>query len=217
MTEKIKIGDQEYKTVKIGKQIWLAENLKVTRYRNGDEILEVTVGREWDDLSTGAYCAYRNWVGNANTYGYLYNWFAVSDKQNIAPEGWHVPTDDEWKVLEKVLGMSQAEADYNDYRSGSPVGSKLAGRADLWDSGDLKNNGAFGESGFSALPGGSRGGHRNDRAGFFGDLGDGVYFWSSTEYDSGNAWYRHLRYFESGVYRRSCDKRRGFSLRLVRD
>ncbi|MEJ2629601.1 MAG: fibrobacter succinogenes major paralogous domain-containing protein, partial [bacterium] len=103
------IDGNTYQTVKIGDQWWMAENLKVTHYRNNDEIPNVTYWGDWHDLSTGAYCDYNNNEGNVSTCGHLYNWYAVNDSRNIAPEGWHVPTDEEWKELEMYLGMSRSE------------------------------------------------------------------------------------------------------------
>ena len=202
-----------YKTVKIGTQIWLAENLKVTHYRNGDPIPNVTSHSEWVDLSTGAYCVYDNNESNADTFGYLYNWYAVDDSRNIAPEGWHVPTDEEWRELERALGMSQSEADSVGWR-GSPVGSKLAGRADLWDDETLENNAAFDSSGFSALPAGFRFYHGD---GYFYSLGNQAFFWSATEYGPAGSWHRSLDYRISGVRRYTGGKPRGFSVRLIRD
>ena len=99
----------------------MAENLKVTKYRNG-EIIE-KVKTDWGELSTGAYCNYNNDDSNADTYGSLYNWYAVNDRRSIAPKGWHVPTDEEWKQLEMYLGMSQSQADQ--YASRGDEGKKL--------------------------------------------------------------------------------------------
>ena len=203
-----------YQTVKIGNQWWMAENLKVTHYRNGDAIPNVTGDTEWTNLTTGAYCAYENNENNVDTYGYLYNWYAVDDRRQIAPSGWHVPTDDEWKELEMYLGMSQSEADISgDYR-GTNEGSKLAGRADLWDDGNLESNAVFDESGFSALPAGSREGGN-----FKYYLGYAALFWSGTESSNSNSesWYRCLIYSSSQVLRSDFIKRDGFSVRLVRD
>lgn len=118
------IDGNVYKTVTIGNQAWMAENLKVMRYRNGDAIPNVTGGTDWSNLSTGAYCSYDNDDNNIDTYGLLYNWYAVDDSRNLAPEGWHVPTDEEWKELEMYLGMSQSEADDTGYR-GTDEGGKL--------------------------------------------------------------------------------------------
>ena len=203
-----------YKTIKIGNQWWMAENLKVTHYRNGDLIPNVTSNSEWIGLSTGAYCAFINDANNeSETYGYLYNWYAINDSRDIAPEGWHVPTDAEWKELEMALGMSQSEADDTEFR-GTNEGSKLAGMADLWVNGDLENNSSFDESGFSALPGGYR---FSSSSGSFTNLGSRATFWSSTESNRLYAWRRYLYYNYSEVYRYYSNKRRGFSVRLVRD
>jgi len=201
-----------YKIVKIGNQVWMAENLRETQYRNGNPIPNVTSNSEWAYLSTGAYCAYDNSESNAETYGYLYNWYAVNDSRNIASEGWHTPTDVEWKELEMYLGMSQSGADDTGFR-GTNEGSKLAGNASLWDSGDLKNNSAFGTSGFSALPGG----YRYHYSGGFNDLGSYAFFWASTEFCSSIAWYRCLNFNYSEVARDYFNMQRGFSVRLVRD
>jgi len=94
------IDGNVYKTVKIGSQWWTAENLKVTHYNNGDSLINETVIRTWYDLTVGAYCSYDHDSNNAAIYGYLYNWYAVGDDRNLAPAGWHVPTDEEWKQLE---------------------------------------------------------------------------------------------------------------------
>lgn len=201
-----------YNTIKIGDQWWMAENLKVAHYRNGDLIPNVTENAEWGDLETGARCVFDNDEKNANTYGYLYNWFALNDSSNISPLGWHVPTDEEWKKLEIALGMSPSEADEAAWR-GTNEGSQLAGRPDLWNDGGLENNEAFGESGFSALPGG----YRNGNDGNFDYFGHYANFWSSTEYNSDNVRQRTMDYNRSDVSRRHPNKRYGFSVRLVRD
>jgi uncharacterized protein (TIGR02145 family) len=100
------IDGNVYQTVTLGGQVWMAENLKVTRYRNGDPIPCVNDASAWSGLSTGAYCHYNNDFNNAAIYGRLYNWYAVSDSRNIAPGGWHVPTDTEWQTLVDLLGGS---------------------------------------------------------------------------------------------------------------
>ena len=206
------IDGNVYKTIKIGDQWWMIENLKVTHYQNGDSIPNVITGNdEWAGLSTGAYCIYNNNASYTDTYGYLYNWYAVDDNRNIAPAGWHVPTDEEWKQLEMYLGMSQSEADNNRWR-GTNEGSKMAGNASLWYYGDLKNNAAFSESGLSALPGGFC-----YLTGTFSVIGYYAYFWSSSEYSSSTAWFRGLDYDGSDVYRDVTSKRYGFSVRCVRD
>lgn len=195
-----------YQTVKIGDQWWMAENLKVTHYRNGDAIPNITGNSGWYDLTTGAYCDYDNNSSNVSTYGRLYNWYAVDDSRNIAPTGWHVPSDEEWKQLEMYLGMSQSEADGTGYR-GTDEGSKLKST-----SGWINNGNGTNESGFTALSGGSR-----DHGGTFANMGSSADFWSLAEYHSTNAWSRSLGYYYSDVYRYYRSKHYGFSVRLIRD
>ncbi len=100
-----------YKTVKIGDQVWMAENLGVSRYRNGDPIPEVQDPEKWKSLKTGAWCYYKNDEEYGEIYGKLYNWHAVNDPRGLAPEGWHVPSDKEWMKLERYLGMSKEETE----------------------------------------------------------------------------------------------------------
>ena len=205
------IDGNVYRTIEVGDQWWLAENLKVTRFRNGEVIPHVTDGGEWYSQATSATCEYDNNPENVEIYGRLYNWYAAMDSRNIAIEGWHVPSDEEWKQLEITLGMSQSEADTSGYR-GTDQASQLAGNTDLWNDGALKSNGAFGSSGFAALPGGYRG-----FAGNFDNLGNNAYFWSSTHSHIYSAAGRTLSYDSASVYRSNGGKLFGFSVRLVQD
>jgi uncharacterized protein (TIGR02145 family) len=184
-----------YETVKIGSQVWMVENLKVTHYRNGDAIPKV-VDPSWTSLTTGAYCEYNNDVNNVATYGRMYNWYAASDSRNIAPPGWHVPSDAEWQTLIDYLG--------GDATAGGKI--KEMGLTH-WNS---PNDGATNESGFTALPSGYR-------SNFYYELGYDAYFWSSTEFDIGAAWFRTLIYSNSAVGRYSSDERYGFSIRCVKN
>lgn len=213
----------EYSIVKIGNQIWMAENLKTTHYANGTAIPLVTDNTAWANLGDNdtdkAYCYYNNNAGNeADTYGALYTYAAATDGDNdgatqgVCPTGWHLPSDAEWKELEMYLGMSQAEADDTGFR-GTDEGSKLAGNAALWTDGLLDANANFGVSCFSALPGGSR---RNYDGTFFYVGGYG-FWWSSTEHSSSPAYYRYLSYYHSDVFRDGHNKSDGFSVRCLRD
>ena len=194
-------------TVKIGDQWWMAENLKVSHYRNGDEIPNVTDGTEWDNLTIGAYCNYDNDETYVAAYGRLYNWYAVNDSRSIAPEGWHVPSDAEWKQLEMYLGLNQLEADGMGNR-GTDEGGKLKETGTShWNS---PNKGATNESGFSALPCG----YRNFNGDYL-DLGSLTIFWSSTENNDYVASTRGLSYDESDIIRISFSKRAGFSVRCI--
>lgn len=199
-----------YRTVKIGNQTWMIDNLKVTRYRNGDPIPKITSDSDWARLNNHAYCAYNNSEGTARNYGYLYNWYAAVDSRNIAPQGWHVPTDEEWKELERHIGFSPEEADDYAYR-GTDQGGKLKEMGfRSWDS---PNKGATNESRFSALPAG----YRHWENGMFGYIRTRAYFWSSTEDNFNNVWCRVLRINESGVIRPQEKKHCGMSIRLVKD
>ncbi len=203
----IDVDGNSYRTVVIGTQVWMAENLKVTHYRNGDAIPNITDAGTWAGMITGAYCEYNNDASNVDTYGRLYNWFAASDGRNIAPAGWHVPSDVEWKQLETYLGMSQTEADADGYYRGTVEGGKLkeSGTAHWYS----PNSGATNESGFSALPGGY--------GGPFVYMGLGAGFWSSTENISSTGWDRGLWGSLTGIGRYDSAKQSGFSIRCVKD
>lgn len=205
----------KYKAVRLGEQIWMAENLAYLPevHNNTDFASMGSIG----EPAYGVYDYDGNNVtiakndSNYYTYGVLYNWYVI-EKTTVCPSGWHVPSDEEWQQLEIYLGMSEVEADLPDWR-GTNEGSKLAGNSDLWNNGFLENDSEFGTSGFNALPGG----YRND-PGTFGNLGNNAYFWSATEYNTLYAWYRALFYDKSGIHRfNSYDKMRGRSIRCIKD
>jgi len=151
----------------------MVENLKVTRYRNGEPIPNITDNKAWTKLKKGAICDYDNKPSNSEMYGKLYNWYAMNDSRKIAPAGWHVPTDAEWTIL-------------TDYLGGEKVASaklKATGTTH-WTN---PNTDATNESGFSALPGGYR-----NYSGTFNGVGYYGYWWSSTEDGSYGAWDRAL-------------------------
>jgi uncharacterized protein (TIGR02145 family) len=192
-----------YKTITIGTQIWMAENLRTTIYRNGDPIDNIIDSKAWIALSTGAWCTYGNTVNSdmIASYGILYNWYAVTDSRNIAPEGWHVPTNAEWTILTTYLGGE------------SVAGGKMKeiGMAH-WFS---QNTGATNESGFTSLPGGDCSWYYNGT--FLYQGSDGLY-WSSTQVNASLAWSRELNNREFYCnYRNDSEKRNGYSVRLVKD
>ncbi|MBN2016747.1 MAG: fibrobacter succinogenes major paralogous domain-containing protein [Candidatus Cloacimonetes bacterium] len=206
------IDDNVYQTKMFGNQEWMVENLKVNHYRNGDPIPNATDGSTWAALTYGAYCYYNNNSSNSETYGALYNWYAVEDSRGLAPEGWHVPTDDEIKELEMYLGLSESQANSEGWR-GTNEGSKLAGSHDLWTNGAMRNDPEFGSSGFDLIPGG----FRNYYSGSFYSMGYSGRFWSSTENNKHPAWYRDVDYDYTTVYRYGFIKCGGFSVRCVKD
>lgn len=197
-----------YQTIKIGDQWWMAENLKVTHYRNGETIPNVTDSAAWANLSSGAYCEYNNDERNVATFGRLYNWYVIADGRNIAPTGWHVPTDNEWKQLEIYLGMSKIEADLTGYR-GNDEGDKLKGGKNNWS---VPNSEVTNESGFSAVAAGFR-----RYQGNYLYLHTYAYFWSSSEGINDHIWSRYLGSYYSTIGRRNYYKQSGFSVRCIKD
>jgi uncharacterized protein (TIGR02145 family) len=187
-----------YNTVKIGNQIWMAENLKTTKYSDGTDIPNVTDNTEWGNLSTGAYAWWDNDEATyGDTYGALYNWYAV-ETGNLCPSGWHVPTDEEWTTLTTYLGGEEV------------AGGKLkeAGTTH-WNA---PNTGATNEAGFTAVPGGLRYGN-----GLFNLIGSYGYWRSATESDTSNAWFRFMGFNRSQVLRNDANKESGCSVRCLRD
>lgn len=207
------IDGNVYQTVQIGDQCWMAENLKVTHYRNEDAIhhVEVKDTLAWGNLKIGAYSA-NDKSDSPMDYGFLYNWYAINDSSNIAPVGWHVPTDDEWKELEIYLGMSSSEANIARAWRSTDVGGKLKESGFIhWN---RPNKGATNESGFTALPAG----YRHYITGVLNSICYDAVFWTATEYDNNRAWMRFLDWRNSGIYRGYDDtKSGGFSVRLIKD
>lgn len=201
-------------SVTIGTQIWTTKNLDVTTYRNGDPIPQVTNPTEWKNLTTGAWCYYNNDPATGAVYGKLYNWYAVNDPRGLAPTGWHVPTDAEWKTLEVFLGMMQSQADSIGWRGNSEGGKlKEAGTAH-WLS---PNTGATNSTGFTALPGGYRYGYVVSGYDFNKINIVGVW-WSSTETSAIYAPSRDMYFLNAGISRTVySDKKNGSSVRCVKD
>lgn len=201
-----------YPTVLFGDQCWMAANLKVAHYSDGSEIPNVTDNTAWRFLNTGAWSNYENNTGYGATYGKLYNWFAAMDPRGICPQGWHVPTDADWKVLESTLGMPATELNDPGVRGEAQnVGGRMKSTS-LWNA---PNGGATNESGFSGLPGGARDGFST---GDFYSLGDYGNWWTSTDHGQFNyAWYRRLSYFNTGISRSGYYKRNGHCIRCVQD
>jgi uncharacterized protein (TIGR02145 family) len=192
------IDGNVYNTVTIGTQVWMAENLKTSHYRNGDPIPQVTDSTQWENLGSGAWCYYNNDPANGTIYGKLYNWYTVNDPRDLAPQGWHIPTDAEWTTLTTFLG------------GGNVAGGKLKETGTShWLS---PNFGATNESGFTGLPGGYRW-----YLGTFVYVGNYGVWWSSTEDYTSNAWGRFLIYSGSYIYLGSSSKPIGFSVRCVKD
>jgi uncharacterized protein (TIGR02145 family) len=196
-----------YTTVSIGTQVWMKENLKTSKYRNGNAITTNLTDVDWQNTTIGAYAIYNNDAANNTTYGKLYNWYAVADARGLCPAGWHVPSDAEWTTLENFLGGASVAGGKM-----KSTGTIVAGTG-LWYS---PNQDATNSSGFTGLPGGGRSGNGASSGGY-GAIGYSGFWWSSTETSSPNVWGRYLNYFYGFSGRSGNLKRIGSSVRCLRD
>ena len=196
------VEGNSYKTVYIGTQQWMGENLKTAKYNDGTTIPNITDNTQWQNNTTGAWAYYNNDAANNAKYGKLYNWYALSKttngNKNVCPTGWHVPTDAEWTVLTDYLGGN------------SIAGGKLkeVGTTN-WNS---PNTSATNTSLFTGLPGGYR-----NFDGYYNVIGSSGLWWSSSESGTFNAWNRYLNYNDGNAGRDSNSKNYGFSVRCLRD
>jgi uncharacterized protein (TIGR02145 family) len=181
-----------YKSVILGKQEWMMDNLKVTKYRNGNPIPHIQDSTVWNAWNNGAYVFYKN----DTKHGVLYNWLAVMDSRGLCPLGWHVPSSIEWDTLAKFLGGNEV------------AGGKMKARLH-WET---PNEAATNASSFHALPKGMYGVN-----GSFNNIGKNAYWWSSNDNDQISAWGREIGYNESGLYAGHGDKHDGLSVRCLKD
>lgn len=186
-----------YTTVVIGEQEWMAENLRTTKFANEDPVPNEQNINVWYNLYSPTWCNYENNASNDFIYGKLYNWYAVADPRNVCPNGWHVPSDNEWTAL-------------TDYLGGQFVAGGKLKTIEGWAS---PNIGATNESGFSGLPGGWLSTFSD---GFF-DAGTDGEWWSATESSSSEVWCRRLLSNSEGVGRFDDDPTYGRSVRCIRD
>ncbi len=199
-----------YNTVTIGTQVWMKENLKVTHFNDGTAINYVTGNSSWASTSTHAYCWYNNYSSSGSTYGALYNYYAVVDTRKLCPVGWHVPSDQDFKILEMALGMTEAEANGVGYRGTDEGGKMKEAGTTHWLS---PNTGATNASNFTALPGGFRG--YSD--GLFYGQGENANFWTATMAFDPAVIYRELFNNSSQVYWNYHQRNYGYSVRCVKD
>lgn len=205
------IDGNVYKTVTIGTQVWMAENLRTSKYRNGAPIPYVVNDADWSKLQTGAQCNYNNDETIVNKYGKLYNWHAVNDSRNIAPVGWHIPTNNEWTTLEFYVAGQIGT-------SGS-VAKALASKTD-WNTSSVVNSVGNNlvendTTGFTAFPSGFR-----VKSGTFNYFGKYAGWWSSTEFEyiKDSVWNRSLNFEYSILWKNIYYfKETGFSVRCIKD
>lgn len=200
----VDIESNHYQTIKIGEQIWMAENLRTATYRDGTAIVCPGADNDaWERNLEGAYSLHDNRPENNLTYGLLYNWAAVINPRSLSPEGWHIPTDEEWQTLVDYVG--------GDDLAGGALKSEAVEPAPhpRWDK---PNTGATNISGFSGLPGGLR---RSN--GTFREIGPYAAWWSATDGGPEDAWHRSIFYSDTQVYHFIYGKGSGMSVRCVRD
>jgi uncharacterized protein (TIGR02145 family) len=204
------IDGNTYQTVTIGNQVWMKENLKTSKYRNGDVIAEVSDSAQWaaiwnngNPTGQAAWCYYNNDAANNTTYGKLYNWYVVADPRGLCPAGWHVPTAGEWNILETFLGG-------NNLAGGKmkSMGTIEAGTG-FWYS---PNIGATNSSGYSGLPGGCR-----NKGGSFSIFGYEGYWWGSNELLPTTAGGFNLIFDGGNSLKYASAKSWGLSVRCLRD
>ncbi len=206
------IDGNVYRTVKIGEQMWMVENLKTSHYRNGDSIPCVVSGSDWESLSTGACCYYNNDEKNIPVYGRLYNFYAVRDSRNIAPIGWHIATREDWEDLKLYLSSAAlAVTDTMDYVS------KLIASKEFWLESQLsfaagnqpeKNN----TMGFNAMPGGYR-----HNSGQYKRIGIVAEWWCNYAAEGPMALSKSIWYDSPSLGTGLGFKMRGLSVRCVKD
>jgi len=191
--------------VTIGNQVWKSKNLNVDRFRNGDPIPQAKTAEEWERAGKNrqpAWCYYDNNPANAEKYGKLYNWYAVSDPRGLAPRGWHIPSDEEWATLIDYLGGDEV------------AGGKMKSKED-WNG---NGNGAN-VSGFTALPAGIRYNIYDYDGSYFSNIGRTAGWWSSSSGGIGVAWMRQLNSYSNNVDNvawENNNKSNGYSVRCIK-
>lgn len=191
------IDGNVYKTVKIGNQTWMAENLKVKHYRDGASLPNITEEKDWRYTLNGAWCNYNNDVSIGNVYGLLYNWYAITNVHQIAPKGWHLPTEEEWRTLYNYVGQSRES------------GVKMREKGTAHWAADVGNN----ETGFTALGGAGR---VFVFEGEFANFGYWAYWWTATEKSSTTG--KNIDFYVKGYFD-FADKPKadGLSIRCIKD
>lgn len=201
------VDGNSYKTVKIGDQWWMCENLRVKHFQDGSSISligNVDQDSLWANTIDAAYSVF-----NDTLYGCLYNSFAVKDARKLAPTGWHIPSDEEWKTMEKTIGMSENQSNQLAWRGTNEAELLLNKNLEGWQTGTVP----FGMDtyDFSILPAGCRL--------FSGEMTSGftAFFWTATSTANGHAYYRYFDYQKKNIFRQTTYPQYGMSIRCVKD
>jgi uncharacterized protein (TIGR02145 family) len=218
------IDGNTYEVGKFGDQVWMTENLRVTHYADGTEIPHLEGNANWSSLASDdvsrAYCWYSDDSTNYASYGALYTYAAAingnntgDNVQGVCPDGWHLPSDEEWKELEMFFGMSQVDADDEDWNRGEMehIGSKMAGEISMWNDDLLIQSPEFGSSGFNSRPTGYR---YNGNFWYFGNTAQ---YWTSSMYNSLESWRRVSTADRTGVARVTSTKSTASSVRCIKN
>ncbi|MEI7491608.1 MAG: FISUMP domain-containing protein [Bacteroidota bacterium] len=201
-----------YTVVQIGSQLWMQENLKTTKYRDGSDIPNVTDSAAWGNLSTGAWCDYHNLPSEGEYYGHLYNFYAISDTRNMCPPGWHVASNHEWNILEKFLDPAVDTTALGG--RGTEIGRILKeGCVTRWAY--MDSTYGINSAGFTALCTNYR--TATGAWSLAPDNNHDCSFWTATSYNANSAWYRSLRWCYGDIYSLFPFKRGGCSVRCIRD
>ena len=201
-----------YTVVQIGSQLWMQENLKTTKYRDGSNIANVTDSATWGSLTTGAWCNYHNLPAEGEYYGRLYNFFAVADNRNICPLGWHVPSHSEWNIMTKFLDNTVDTMALGG--TGKFIGRILKeGCNTRWAY--MDSTSGLNSAGFTALCSNFR--NASGAWSLAPDNNHDDSFWTATSYNTNSAWYRSLRWCYGDIYSLFPMKRAGQSVRCVKD
>ncbi len=204
-----KLADIEgnlYSVVYIGNQVWMVENLRTTKFNNNAPIPNITDNTEWLNLTGAAYCWYNNDIQYKSTFGALYSWYTITDG-DLCPTGWHVPSDDEYGTLEVYLGLNPDSVKVWGWR-GTNQGIQIKSTTGWEDGGNGTNT-----SGFTGLPGG----FRYAAQGAFYSLGKLTYWWSSSELNANEGWYRLIDNTNNDIYRATTSKKGGKYIRCVKN
>jgi uncharacterized protein (TIGR02145 family) len=197
-----------YKTIVIGNQEWMAENLKVGHFKNGDTIPNITDNNTWSNQTIGSLCTYNDSTNFECPYGKLYNWFTISDARGVCPLGWHVPNESEWNSLVDYLDNA-ADTAQAGFQSASAGGKLKSTGINWWLSPNVLSDNSSGFSGVGA-------GYRNSSGGYENML-DLTNWWSSEEFSGTNAYYRSLFNYNGGFFKDNHLKSAGFSIRCIKD